>query len=121
MLEHVSVPVTDFAKSKKFYLAALKPLGYKLCQDYSPEAAGFFEGGHTSFWISKKEGHKGGIHVAFLAKSRHEVQEFHAAALEAGGKDNGKPGRREGYGYAAFAYDPDGNNIEAVLFEKGDE
>jgi predicted lactoylglutathione lyase len=120
MLEHVSVPISHFAKSKAFYVAALKPLGYKLTQDYSPDAAGFFEGGHTSFWISKKK-QTCGIHVAFLAKSREEVQKFHAAALEAGGKDNGVPGRREGYGYAAFVLDPDGNNIEAVLFEKGDE
>ncbi len=120
MLEHVSVPVANFAKSKKFYVAALKPLVYALTQDFS-DAAGFFEGGHTSFWIAKKDGHKGGIHVAFLAKSCEEVQGFHTAGLKAGGKDNGKPGRREGYGYAAFVYDPDGNNIEAVLFESGDE
>ncbi|MGH6675140.1 MAG: VOC family protein [Xanthobacteraceae bacterium] len=120
MLEHVGIPVASFAKSKKFYVAALKPLEYKLTGDYSPEAAGFFEGGHTSFWISKEKG-GGGIHVAFLAKSRRAVQGFYAAALKAGGKDNGEPGRREGYGYAAFVYDPDGNNIEAVLFEKGDK
>jgi predicted lactoylglutathione lyase len=120
MLEHVSVPVTNFEKAKKFYSAALKPLGYKMTEDYSPEAAGFFEGGHTSFWIAKKK-NSPGVHVAFLAASRRAVQGFHRAALKAGGKDNGKPGRREGYGYAAFVRDPDGNNIEAVVFEKGDE
>lgn len=120
MLEHVSVPVSDFEKSKAFYVAALKPLGYTLAQDYSPDAAGFFEGGHTSFWVSKKK-RLGDVHVAFLAKSREEVKGFYAAALEAGGTDNGPPGHREGYGYAAFVYDPDGHNIEAVLFEKGDE
>ena len=120
MLEHISLPVKNFAKSKKFYTAALKPLGYKLNRDYSPEAAGFFEGGHTSFWISKKK-KTVAIHVAFLAKSRRAVQAFHAAALKAGGKDNGEPGRREGYGYAAFVHDPDGHNIEAILFEKGDK
>jgi predicted lactoylglutathione lyase len=120
MLEHISLPVKNFAESKKFYVAALKPLGYKLTRDYSPEAAGFFEGGHTSFWISKKK-RTVAIHIAFLAKSRRAVQAFHAAALKAGGKDNGKPGRREDYGYAAFVYDPDGHNIEAVLFEKGDK
>lgn len=119
MLEHLSIPVANFAKSKAFYEAALKPLGYELHRDYS-DAAGFLEGGHTSFWISKKKG-GGGIHVAFLAKSRRAVQGFYDAAIKAGGKDNGEPGRREGYGYAAFVYDPDGNNIEAVLFEKGDE
>jgi len=120
MLEHVSVPVSNFARSKAFYLAALEPLGYQLTQDYSPDSAGFFEGGHTSFWISEKK-QTCGIHVAFLAKSRKEVQKFYSAAIEAGGKDNGGPGRRKGYGYAAFVFDPDENNIEAVLFEKGDE
>jgi predicted lactoylglutathione lyase len=120
MLEHVSIPVTDYRNAKKFYEAALAPLGYVLQRDYPPEAAGFMEGGHTSFWIAVKK-QKVSIHVAFLAKSRKAVQRFHTAALKAGGKDNGKPGRRTGYGYAAFVYDPDGNNIEAVVFEKGDE
>lgn len=119
-LEHVSVPVSDFEKSKKFYIEMLKPLGYEMTQDYSPDAAGFKEGGHTSFWISKKDTVVP-THVAFLAKNRKEVDEFHAAGIKAGGEDNGKPGRREGYGYAAFVHDPDGNNIEAVLFEAGDE
>ncbi|HEV3245370.1 MAG TPA: VOC family protein [Candidatus Paceibacterota bacterium] len=120
MLEHVSVSVKDFAKAKKFYVAALKPLGYKLTMDYSPEAAGFKEGGHTSFWIVKKK-HKDTTHLAFLAKSKKAVQDFHKAALKAGGKDNGGPGLREDYSpdyYAAFVYDPDGNNIEAVVFKK---
>jgi len=121
MLEHVSVPVTDFKKAKKFYVAALKPLGYKLTMDHSPEAAGFKEGGHTSLWIVKKGRKVTPIHVALLAKNRKQVSDFHKAALKSRGRDNGKPGRREGYGYAAFAYDPDGNNIEAVVFEKDDE
>lgn len=120
MLEHVSVPVTDFEKAKRFYTAALEPLGYVLQRDYSPDAAGYMEGGHTSLWISKKESVTP-IHVALLTQSREAIDAFHAAALENGGSDNGAPGRREGYGYAAFAFDPDGNNIEAVLFEEGDE
>ena len=120
MLEHISVPVNNFERAKKFYIAALAPLGYKLTADYSPEAAGFKEGGHTSFWISKKK-KVVPTHVAFRAKSRKAVQDFHKAALKNGGKDNGRAGRRKGYGYAAFAFDPDGNNIEAVLFEKGDK
>ncbi len=118
MLEHVGVPISDFKKAKKFYLAALTPLGYKLTQEYSPEAAGFKEGGHTSFWISKKKGKITAIHVAFLAKNKKRVDEFYKAAIKAGGKDNGEPGERKGYGYAAFVYDPDGNNIEAVVFKK---
>ncbi len=119
MLEHVSMPVTDFPKAVKFYIAALQPLGYTLTEDYAPTAAGFKEGGHTSFWITKKRTTPK-VHVAFLAKSRKAIQAFHAAGRKAGGKDNGKPGRRDGYGYAAFLLDPDGNNIEAVLFERGD-
>lgn len=118
MLEHIGVPIYDFKKAKKFYLAALKPLGYKLTQDYSPDAAGFKEGGHTSFWISKKKGKITTIHVAFLAKNKKQVDEFYKAGMKAGGKDNGAPGERKGYGYAAFVYDPDGNNIEAVVFKK---
>ena len=121
MLEHVSVPVTDFEKATTFYQAALEPLGYVLQRDYSPEAAGFMEGGHTCFCISRKESVVTPIHVALLASDRAAVDAFHAAALAHGGSDNGAPGRREGYGYAAFAFDPDGNNIEAVLFEPGDE
>ncbi|MDR3571666.1 MAG: VOC family protein [Candidatus Pacebacteria bacterium] len=120
MLEHVSVPVRNFEKAKAFYLAALKPLGYKLTQDYSPQAAGFKQGGHTSFWIAAKK-QQDTTHIAFRAKSRAEVRAFHKAALKAGGKDNGKPGVRKDYSpdyYAAFVFDPDGNNIEAVTFKK---
>ena len=119
MLEHISVPVTNFSKSKKFYVAALKPLGYKLTMDYSPEAAGFKEGGHTSFWIVRKKGKITTTHLAFLAKNRKAVQAFHKAALKAGGKDNGGPGLRDysAVYYAAFVLDPDGTNIEAVVFK----
>ncbi len=120
MLEHVTVPVTNFEKAKRFYAAALKPLGYKLQHDYPPEAAGFYDGRSTDFWIGKKKSNVT-IHVAFRAKSRKQVQEFYKAALKNGGKNNGKPGRRKGYGYAAFAFDPSGNNIEAVYFERGDK
>ena len=58
-------------------------------------------------------------HIAFLARNRKQIDEFHGAALQAGGKDNGAPGPREGYAaWAAFAFDPDGNNIEVVIWEK---
>src|SRR5262252_5271821 len=92
MLEHVSVPVKSFERSKAFYLAVLQPLGYVLQRAYPPEAAGFMEGNHTSFWISRRR-KIAKIHVAFLAKNRKEVQGFYEAAIETGGKDNGKPGR----------------------------
>lgn len=120
MIEHVSIPVRDYEKAKAFYLAALKPLGYKLNMEFPPDAAGFMEGGHTSFWIARKDKDNDSAHLAFLAKSEREVQDFYKAALGAGGKDNGAPGLRDyspGY-YAAFVFDPDGNNVEAVFYKE---
>ncbi len=117
MIEHVSVPVKDFRKAKKFYLAALKPLKYKLNYDFK-DAAGFMAEGHTSFWIVKKPRVQK-THIAFRARTRKMVRDFHKAALQAGGKDHGKPGLRKDYSpdyYAAFILDPDGNNIEAVTY-----
>lgn len=117
MIDHVSIHVTDFAKAKAFYLAALKPLGYGLVMDL-PEwkVIGLGVAGKPDFWILA-DGQSKGVHVAFKAESRKVVNEFHAAALSAGGKDNGKPGLRPEYHvdyYGAFVFDPDGNNIEAV-------
>ncbi|HEX7651641.1 MAG TPA: VOC family protein [Candidatus Paceibacterota bacterium] len=117
MIEHVSVPVKSAAKAKKLYERALKPLGYQLTQDYD-DAAGFKEGGHTSFWIVK-HAKVAPMHVALRAKSRKAVDDFYRIAREHGAKDNGKPGYRDyspGY-YAAFILDADGNNIEAVWFD----
>ncbi len=117
MIEHTVMPVTDIARSKKFYAAALKPLGYKQSYDFG-NAIGYMEGGHTSFLIEKKKRVDGG-HVAFLAKSKQAVAAFYKAALKNGGKDNGAPGFRTDYGdnyFAAFVHDPDGNNIEACYF-----
>ena len=120
MIEHVSVPVKNYAKAKKFYVAALKPLGYKLKRDFPQyKAAGFMEGGHTSLWIVQKK-RVVPIHIAFLAKSKKAVHGFHAAALRGGAKDYGKPGPRKMYSpdyYASFVLDPDGNNIEACNFD----
>jgi predicted lactoylglutathione lyase len=118
MIEHISVPVKNAKKAKKFYAAALKPLGYKLKYEWGPSAAGFMEGGHTSFIImGRKRPQK--THVAFHAKSKKAVQGFYKAAMKAGAKDNGAPGFRTDYGptyYAAFVYDPDGHNVEACYF-----
>jgi catechol 2,3-dioxygenase-like lactoylglutathione lyase family enzyme len=119
MIEHVSVPVSDYKKSKEFYVHALQPLNYVLQRDYPPDAAGFCEGESTSFWIVVKKEKILPIHVAMRAASKEAVQRFHAAALKAGGKDHGGPGFRREYGddyYAAFVLDPDGNNIEACYF-----
>lgn len=119
MIEHLSLPVSDFERAKAFYLTTLRPLGYMLNMDYSPEAAGFMEGGHTSFWIVKKD-NVADMHVAFQAKSKEEVDDFHVAALSAGGTDHGAPGYRTEYSpgyYAAFVLDADRHNIEAVWFD----
>lgn len=117
MIEHTGIFVSNYQRAKKFYTAALKPLGYKLNMEYG-EAAGFKEGGHTDFWIIKKSRPQKS-HVAFRGKTKKSIRDFHAAAMRAGAKDNGKPGLRKDYSpdyYAAFILDKDGNNIEAVCF-----
>ena len=117
MYDHVSLKVKNFAKSRRFYESALKPLGFTL-QSADESSAGFGSGDTTSLWISEGTPVSAAVHLAFAAPSRAAVGAFHVAALEAGGRDNGKPGLRENYSptyYAAFAHDPDGNNIEAVF------
>ena len=120
MIAHTSLPVSDYEKSKEFYRRVLAPLGYTFTMDH-PEwgAGGYEEGGHTSFWIGKKENITPG-HVAFEAKNKEAVDAFYKTALEAGAKDNGAPGYRKEYWpgyYAAFTHDFDGNNIEAVWYD----
>lgn len=118
MIAHTGLPVSHYKKAKAFYKKALAPLGYKQNMEYG-EAAGFMEGGHTSFWIGKKKRVVPG-HVAFEAKSKKAVDAFYKKALAAGGKDNGKPGYRKEYWpgyYAAFVYDADGHNVEAVYYD----
>ena len=118
MLDHISLKVADYAKSKAFYDQVLASLGYKALMTF-PEAAGYGDS-HPYFWIGgeKSAAQRGGpIHVAFAAKNRKAVDAFYKAALAAGGGDNGKPGLRPQYHpdyYGAFVFDPDGNNIEAV-------
>ena len=116
MIEHVSLRCRDSKKSKKFYEKALKPLGY-VCDMSFGDAFGFKDtAGRHDFWVTKgKVGTPG--HVAFLARNRKEIDGFYKAGLKAGGKDNGKPGPRKDYAkYAAFLLDPDGHNIEVVIW-----
>ena len=118
MIEHTGVHVKNITKAKEFYTAVLATLGYKINMDF-PDAAGYMEGGHTSFWIGKDKKVQG-MHVAFRAKSKEAVLAFYKTAIKLGGKDNGKPGYRKSYSpgyYAAFVLDADGNNIEAVRFD----
>ncbi len=119
MIDHVSIGVRDIARAKRFYDAALAPLGYA-CLSEAEGSLGYGQGA-VAFWISVVEhpvpsDERSGLHVCFAAPSRSSVDRFHAAALRAGGKDNGAPGLRADYGptyYAAFAVDPDGYRIEA--------
>jgi len=120
MYDHISLKVKNFAKSRRFYENALKPLGYTV-QSQDESSAGFGTSAATALWISAGAPASAEVHIAFAAPSRAAVGAFHVGALEAGGRDNGKPGLRENYGptyYAAFAHDPDGNNIEAVCHAK---
>ena len=119
MFDHVSIGVADIARTKKFYDAALKPLGYTLLSD-GETSLGYGEKA-VALWIGKaqrpvKADMESGLHFCFVAKDRKAVDAFHAAALKAGGTDNGKPGVRADYSpkyYAAFAIDPDGYRVEA--------
>ncbi|MBI2024192.1 VOC family protein [Candidatus Giovannonibacteria bacterium] len=120
MIAHVTIHVNDFEKGKEFYSKALAPLGYKLTKDFPQwKAAGFVSGeGNTDFWLHA-DGAKQPTHIAFTATSEEMAKEFYDAAIKAGGKDNGAPGYRTEYGagyYAAFVYDPDGHNIEAMYW-----
>ena len=123
MLDHVGIRVSDFEQSKRFYAEALSPLGYELLKEPSVSAAGFGRRGKPDFWIG--QGDRGQpVHIAFAASDRASVDAFHEEALAAGGRDNGGPGLRPEYHqsyYAAFVFDPDGNNIEAVCHEPAEE
>jgi catechol 2,3-dioxygenase-like lactoylglutathione lyase family enzyme len=119
MFNHVSIGVRDLAKTQRFYDAALKPLGYTRLST-SDGSLGYGRDG-VGLWISVTDrpvpaDDKSGLHFCFDAPARKDVDQFHAAALKAGGRDNGKPGLRPDYDanyYAAFVIDPDGYRIEA--------
>jgi catechol 2,3-dioxygenase-like lactoylglutathione lyase family enzyme len=116
MIDHLSLEVRDYGRSKDFYVAALAPLGIELLREFEGKVGGFGREGKPIFWV--REGEPGGpIHVAFAAPDNDTVDAFYAAALGAGGEDNGPPGLRTHYHpgyYGAFVRDPDGNNVEAV-------
>ena len=117
MTDHTGVIVGSFEASRRFYAAALAPLGYELLPEFHASVAGFGEPGKPDFWIAQGEPNTPRIHVAFRADTRREVDAFYEAALGAGARDNGAPGLRAQYHpdyYGAFVLDPDGHNIEAV-------
>ena len=124
MLHHVSVGVRDVERAAKFYDPVLKALGYRRVMEFLPYAIGYGETRERpEFWIQLPHNQQpasngNGVHVAFLAKSRQVVSNFHDAALKQGGSNGGEPGPRPDYGpsyYGAFIYDLDGNKVEAVL------
>jgi catechol 2,3-dioxygenase-like lactoylglutathione lyase family enzyme len=122
VIDHTGVGVADVAASAAFYDAALGALGMRRAMQM-PENQGTDGIGYgvdyPVFWIDRFHPHSTRQHTAFVAKSRAQVDAFYAAAMRAGGTDNGAPGAREKQStptyYAAFVLDPDGNNIEAVF------
>ncbi|MBB6488753.1 VOC family protein [Rhizobium lusitanum] len=117
MLDHVTIGVRDLNRSQMFYDAALKPLGIERLYAEGEIFAGYGIGSKAFFWIGQRDGQQTGTHVAFTAQGRDVVDQFHRAALAAGGVDNGAPGLRPHYHasyYGAFILDPDGHNIEVV-------
>ena|SRR6516165_4939333 len=116
MIEHISLRCRNSLASRKFYEQALAPLGYAVGKKYG-DAFGFVHRGRHDFWITRgKVGTPN--HIAFHADGAKAVDEFYQAAMAAGAKDNGAPGPRGEYGYAAFVLDPDGHNIEAVIWDE---
>lgn len=116
MLAHVAVNVTDFEAAKNFYLGALEPLGYRVVYEEPRRLAYLADAHGLDFGVGRREP-VGGAHVAFECDDRETVDAFYAAAMAAGGADNGAPGVRPQYDanyYAAYVLDADGNNVEAV-------
>lgn len=123
MLDHVGLSVANYRKSRTFYTDALIPLGVDVVMEVTAEQTGGYEGTGFGtdkkpwFWIGSGGKVGGPTHIAFATDSRAAVDRFYAAAMAAGGRDNGGPGLRPDYHpnyYAAFVLDPDGNNVEAV-------
>jgi catechol 2,3-dioxygenase-like lactoylglutathione lyase family enzyme len=119
VIDHVTVGVSDLARSRGFYARALVPLGFAEIGPWGDDASEIEFGLEEAadFAISTEYGTGAPVHVAFAADRREQVDAFYAAALTAGGLDNGRPALRPEYSsgyYAAFVIDPDGHNIEAV-------
>ena len=123
ILDHIGISVSNFAKSIAFYRLSLAPLGISVVMEVPKEFtggtnySGLGRDGKPDFWLGDGKKAQSGLHIAFAAQNRAEVDAFYKAAIAAGGIDNGKPGIRDDYHpnyYGAFVLDPDGNNIEAV-------
>ena len=122
MIDHINLNVRDFGAARAFYAQALEPLGVKVIMEFGT-MAGLGNDGKPDLWISERGEPSGPLHVAITAPDRETVNAFYAAALQAGGVDNGAPGPRPQYHesyYGAFVLDPDGNNVEAVCHRPTD-
>ena len=124
MFDHVKFGVSDYAASKSFYLKALEPIGVVALSEGDPSYGVELgqPGGPASLCLCLTREKPAHLHIAFVAETRQQVDAFHRAALEAGGKDHGAPGLRPNYHanyYAAFVLDPDGHNIELVCHAPG--
>jgi catechol 2,3-dioxygenase-like lactoylglutathione lyase family enzyme len=116
VFDHVEINVSDLDASRRFFEAALAPLGYEIAFE-SPELVDMRAAGRSDFGLVRRDPVGPTVHLGFAAPDRAAVDAFHVAALAAGAKDNGNPGLRPEYGesyYAAFVIGPDGHNIEAV-------
>lgn len=117
MLDHVTIGVSDFKRSKQFYDEALLPLNIVRLYVEGEHFAGCGVHPKAFFWIGGRDTPQTGAHIAFVAKDSDTVERFYEAAIRAGGRDNGRPGIRQHYHpnyFGAFVLDPDGHNIEAV-------
>ena len=116
IIDHLTLLVRDFQRSKQFYTQVLATLGIGVATEFDG-VAGLGKNGKGELWLRGSDQPQTPLHIAFLADHRQQVDAFHAAALAAGAKDNGAPGVRDIYHpnyYGAFVIDPDGHNIEAV-------
>jgi catechol 2,3-dioxygenase-like lactoylglutathione lyase family enzyme len=117
MIDHFTLTVQDYDRSKAFYSRVLEPLGYRVLMSFDG-MCGFGDELKPYFWIKRGDTPTQPMHIAFLARERAAVDAFHAAALAAGARDDGKPGVRAEYHphyYGAFVIDPNGHPLEAVI------
>jgi catechol 2,3-dioxygenase-like lactoylglutathione lyase family enzyme len=131
MIDHLTLLVRDYARSRDFYLRTLAPLGYELVMEFSraqipespvPNVCGLGAGGKPDLWLRDASVATTATHLAFTAPNRAAVDSFYRAALAAGATPNGDPGLRPQYHpnyYGAFVIDPNGHNLEAVCHAPG--
>jgi catechol 2,3-dioxygenase-like lactoylglutathione lyase family enzyme len=116
MFDHIGFGVTNLAASKAFYLKALQPIGAAVAME-GPYGVGIGCDNKPTLWLHETKERPTPMHLAFAAADRTQVDQFHAAAIAAGARDNGTPGLRPQYHpdyYGAFVIDPDGHNVEVV-------